>query len=193
MAVRRQPWKLGLRWSCGLAWSTSDSVRFSDAQGRAQGLAGVRASTRGRFAPGGANGGTTELGWRCAQAKERLGTGIYRRWRSDRRSWGQPRRLCTRGVGIKAQRRAADQRPNGERRLAPGTVQAPTNIMHSSSPSRSMDRWVLWCLGVRAQSAYGGLAWHARDVAWEGALASRRENCQGVRPGRSARGLPKRL
>jgi hypothetical protein len=28
---------------------------------------GVRASTGGRFAPGSANGGTAELGWRCAR------------------------------------------------------------------------------------------------------------------------------
>jgi hypothetical protein len=75
---------------------------------------GVRASTGERFAPGGANGGTAELGWRYARAKERPGMVIYSRWRSVRRSWGQPRRRCTRGVGNKARRRAADQRPNGE-------------------------------------------------------------------------------
>jgi hypothetical protein len=47
---------------CGSAWSPSDSGRFSGAQGSAQGLVGVRASTEGRFASGGANGRTTELG-----------------------------------------------------------------------------------------------------------------------------------
>jgi hypothetical protein len=47
---------------------------------------GVRASTGGRLAPGGVNGGTTELGWRCARAKKRPGAGIYRRWRSVRGS-----------------------------------------------------------------------------------------------------------
>jgi hypothetical protein len=35
-----------------------------------------------------------------------------------------------------------------------------------------MDRSVLWRLGVRARRAYGGLAWRARDVARERALAS---------------------
>jgi hypothetical protein len=30
---------------------------------------GVRASTGGKLAPGGANGGTAELGWRGAHAK----------------------------------------------------------------------------------------------------------------------------
>jgi hypothetical protein len=44
----------------------------------------VRASTRGRFAPGSANGGTAEHRWRCARAKDRPGMGIYIRWRSVR-------------------------------------------------------------------------------------------------------------
>jgi hypothetical protein len=39
-----------------------------------------------------------------------------------------------------------------------------------------MDRLVRWCLGVHARRAYGGLAWHARDVARECALASRLQN-----------------
>jgi hypothetical protein len=39
-----------------------------------------------------------------------------------------------------------------------------------------MDRWVLWCIGVRARRAYGGLARRARDVVRERALASRSKN-----------------
>jgi hypothetical protein len=57
----------------------------------------------------------------------------------------------------------------------PGTVQAPTDVTHSSSPARRMDRWVVRCLGVHARRAYGELAWCACDVARECALASRGE------------------
>jgi hypothetical protein len=57
----------------------------------------------------------------------------------------------------------------------PGTVQAPTDVTHSSFPARRTDRWVFRCLGVHARRAYGGLAWRARDVALECALASQGE------------------
>jgi hypothetical protein len=85
-------------------------------------------------------------------------------------------------VGNKARRRAADQRPNGEWRLARRRVDysplAPSKrpqTSRSSSPVRHMDRWVLRCLGVRTRRAYGELAWCTRDVARERALASRGE------------------
>jgi hypothetical protein len=136
---------------------------------------GVRASTGGRFAPGGANGGTTELGWRCARAKERLGTGIYRRWRSVRRSWGQPRRRCTRGVGSKAQRRAAEWRPNGERRLACRRVE-DSHLAPSKHPQTSRTvapRRGAWTDGSSGASA---CARGARTAGWRGACATSRES-----------------
>jgi hypothetical protein len=60
---------------------------------------------------GGANGERRRLGWKrlCARGATRVG--LYWRWRSVRRSWGQPRHRCTRGVGSKALRRAAARRP----------------------------------------------------------------------------------
>jgi hypothetical protein len=127
---------------------------------------------------------TAGLGGGCACARGATGAGFYRRWRSVRGSWGQPRRRCTRGVGSKARRRAAERRPNGVRRLARRRVGishlAPSKRSRTSPtvalPVRRMDRWVCRCLGVRARRAYGGLAWHVRDVARERALASRGGN-----------------
>jgi hypothetical protein len=52
---------------------------------------------------------TAGLGGGCVCARGETGAGFYRRWRSVRGSWGQPRRQCTRGVGSKARRRAAAQ------------------------------------------------------------------------------------
>jgi hypothetical protein len=73
--------------------------------------------------------------------------------------------------GAAAQWRVAVDTPaSGKQPL--GTVQALTDVTHSSTPARRMDRWVLRCLGVRARRAYDGLAWRARDVARERAMAS---------------------
>jgi hypothetical protein len=136
---------------------------------------GVRASTGGRFAPGGANGGTVELGWRYARVKERLGTVIYSRWRSVWRSWGQPRRWCTRGVGSKARRRAADQRPNGERRLARRRVEY-SHLAPSKRPRASRTvalRRGTWTDGSSGASA---CARGARTAGWRGARVTSRES-----------------
>jgi hypothetical protein len=84
---------------------------------KSSGLVGVRASTGGRFALAAPMAERRSSGG-GARAKGRPRTGIYRRWRSVRGSWGRPRRRCTRRVGSKARQRAAERRPNGERRLA---------------------------------------------------------------------------
>jgi hypothetical protein len=131
---------------------------------------------------GGANGGTAELGWRCARAKERPGAGIYRRWRSVRRSWGQPRRWCTRGVGSKARRRAAEWRPNGERRLARRRV--GNNHLAPSKCSRT-SRTVALRRGAWTDGSSGAstCAHGARVAGWRGARATSRESalwCRGV-------------
>jgi hypothetical protein len=122
---------------------------------------------------------TAGLGGGCACARGAVGAGFYRRWRSVRGSWGQPHRRCTRGVGSKARRRAAERRPNGVWRLARRRVGnghlAPSKRTRMSPtvalPVRRMDCWVR-----RARRAYSGLAWRARGVARERALASRGEN-----------------
>jgi hypothetical protein len=85
---------------------------------------GVRASTGGRFAPGSANGGRRGSVADARAREERSGAGFYRRWRSVRGSWGQPRRRCTRGVASKVRRRVAERRPNGKRRLARRRVES---------------------------------------------------------------------
>jgi hypothetical protein len=61
---------------------------------------------------------TAGLGGGCACARGAVGVGFYKSRMSVRGSWGQPRRRCTRGVGSKAQRRAAERRPNGVLRFA---------------------------------------------------------------------------
>jgi hypothetical protein len=66
--------------------------------------------------------------------------------------------------GPAAQWRAAVGTPASGKQ-PPGTVQATTDVAHSSSLARRMDRWVLRCIGVRAQRACGGLAWRARRRA----------------------------
>jgi hypothetical protein len=71
----------------------------------------VRKATGRRFPPSGGNGGRWRLRWKRVCAGGATGAGLYGRWRSVRRSWGQPRRRCTRGVGSKALRRAAARRP----------------------------------------------------------------------------------
>jgi hypothetical protein len=134
---------------------------------------GVRASTGGRFAPGGANGGTAELRWRCARTKERPGTGIYRCWRSVRRSWGQPHCWCTRGVGSKARRRAAERRPNGERRLA---RRRNNHLAPSKRPRTS--RTVALRRGAWTDGSSGASACvrGARTAGWRGVRVMSRES-----------------
>jgi hypothetical protein len=51
---------------------------------------------------------TAGLGGGCACERGATGAGFYRRWRSVRGWWGQPRHRYTRGVGSKARGRAAE-------------------------------------------------------------------------------------
>jgi hypothetical protein len=113
-----------------------------------------------------------------ARAKERPGTGIYRRWRSVRGSRGQPHRRCTRGVGSKAWRRAADQRPNGERRLARRRVEN-SHLAPSKRPRTSHTvalRRGAWTDGSSGASA---CARGARTAGWHGARARARSGVAG--------------
>jgi hypothetical protein len=110
-------------------------------------------------------------------------TVIYSHWRSVKRSWGQPHHRCTRGVGSKARRRAADLRPNGERRLARQRVEY-SHLAPSKRPrtSRAVALWHgAWTDGSSGASACTPgartVVWRgARDVARERALASQGEN-----------------
>jgi hypothetical protein len=128
---------------------------------------GVRASTGGRFAPGGANGGTAGLGDRCACARGPAGGGYW--------SWGQPCRRCTRGVGSKARRRAAERWPNGERRLA--RLRVGSSHLAPSKRSRT-SRTVALRRGAWTDRSSGASAsaCGARTVGWHGARATSRES-----------------
>jgi hypothetical protein len=115
---------------------------------------------------------TAGLGGGCACVRGAAGAGFYRRWRSVRGSWGQPRRRCTRGVGSKARRRAAERRPNGERRLARRRVGnshlAPSKCSRTSrTVALRRDAWTDGSSGAStcARRAYGGQTWRARHRA----------------------------
>jgi hypothetical protein len=116
---------------------------------------GVRASTGGRFAPGGANGGRRSSGG-GGMCGRRSGQGrvfvVAEGW------LGGPRVnhvTGTRGVGSKARRRAADQRPTGEERVAHRRVE----FIHMAPSKRSwMSRTVAsrrdaWTDGFSGTSA----------------------------------------
>jgi hypothetical protein len=126
---------------------------------------------------GGANGGRRWLGWKCACARGAIGAGLYGRQRSVRRSWGQPRRRCTRGVSSKALRRAAARRPmacggwhTGEWKLA--TWRRPNARgrhpqWHSGAAHGRLGPPVPECArAVRVRP----LAWHACATSRVGAL-----------------------
>jgi hypothetical protein len=136
---------------------------------------GVRASTGGRSAPGGANGGRRGSVGDARALEERPRAGFYRHWRSVRGSWGQPRRRCTRGVGSKARRRAAERRPNGEWRLTRRRV--GNNHLAPSKHSRTSRTVALrrgaWTDGSSGASA---CARGARTTGWRGARATSRES-----------------
>jgi hypothetical protein len=131
---------------------------------------GVRASTGGRFAPGGANGGRRGMVADARACEERPGRVFIHAGGWLGGSWGQPRRRCTHGVGSKVRQRAAERWPNGVRWLARRRVGnchlAPSKRSRTpptvALPAWRMDRWVRRCIGVRAQCAYGGLALCAR-------------------------------
>jgi hypothetical protein len=127
---------------------------------------GVRASTEGRFAPA------------APMAERRSSGGGARARRSGRRrlfiaaggrlgvlgSTTSPvhARRGQQGAatcgGAAAQWRAAVGTPASGKQ-PPGTVQALTDVTHSSTPARCTDRWVLRCLGVRAPPGYGAPTW----------------------------------
>jgi hypothetical protein len=118
---------------------------------------------------------TAGLGWRYARAKERLGTGFYRCWRSVRRSWGPPRCRCTRGVGSKVRRRAEEWRPNGEWRFARRWV--GSNHLAPSKRSQT-SRTVALRHGAWTDGSSGAsvCARGARTVGWRGAHVTSRES-----------------
>jgi hypothetical protein len=71
-----------------------EGLRLTGARGKRLGHGAHRAAA---MADGGGSGGN-------ARAREERPGRVYGRWRSVRRSWSQPRRRCTRGVGSKALR-----------------------------------------------------------------------------------------
>jgi hypothetical protein len=126
---------------------------------------------------GDANGGRRRIGWKCVCARGATGAGLYGRWRSVRRSWGQTRRRCTRGVGSKALRRVAARRPMacggwhaGEWKLA--TWRRPNARgrhpqWHSGVAHGSLGSPVPRCARV---ARVRPLAWHACATLRVGAL-----------------------
>jgi hypothetical protein len=111
-----------------------------------------------------------------ARAREEwMGVGFYRRWRSVRGVLGSTtspvharhgQQGATTCGGAAAQWQAAVGTPvSGKQPL--GTIQALTDVTHSSTPARRMDRWVLRCLGVRRS---------ARTPGWRGARATSHES-----------------
>jgi hypothetical protein len=131
----------------------------------------VRPSTGGRFAPGGANGERQGSLSDARVREERLGVGFYRCRRSARGFWGQPHRRCTRSVGSKARRRAAERRLNGERRLA--HWQVGSSHLAPSKRSRTSRTVALrrgaWTDGSSGASA---CARGARTAGWRDALVT---------------------
>jgi hypothetical protein len=103
------------------------------------------------------------------------GDSICSRCRSVRMSWGQPHRWCTRGVGSKARRRAADQRPNGERWLARRRV-GYSHLAPSKRPRTS--RTVALRRGAWTDGSSGASACTPgmRTAVWRGARATSRES-----------------
>jgi hypothetical protein len=128
----------------------------------------VAPMTERRSSGGGARARRSSRGWVFIDTGGRLGGPEGNHVAGARAHGQQGAETCG---GPAAQWRAAVGTPASGKQ-PPGTVQATTDITHSSSPARRMDRWVLWCLSVRARCAYGGLAWRTRDVARERALAS---------------------
>jgi hypothetical protein len=126
---------------------------------------------------GGANGGRRRLGWKRACARGATGEGLYGRWRSVRRSWGQPRCRCTRVMGSKALRRAAAWWP-----MACGGWHADEWKLATWRHPNARGRHPQWQTGVahgplgppvprRARTArVRPLAWHTCATSRVGAL-----------------------
>jgi hypothetical protein len=122
---------------------------------------------------GGANGGRRRLGGECACAREATGAGLYGRWRSVKRSWGQPRRRCTRGVGSKALQREAERWP-----MACGGWHAGEWKLATWRRPNARGRYPQW----HSSAAHGPLgppvprrarAARVRPLAWHGCATSR--------------------
>jgi hypothetical protein len=114
---------------------------------------------------------------KCACARGATGAGLYGCWRSVKRSWGQPRRRCMRGVGSKALRRAAGRRPM----VCGGWLAGEWKLATWRRPN-ARDRHPQWHSGAahgplgpsvprRARAArVRSLAWHACATSRVGAL-----------------------
>jgi hypothetical protein len=91
----------------------------------------VRASTGGRFAPGGANGGTAGLRAGACARKERPGAGFYGRRRSVRGQGGHDDDLRTHGEVVGWPATCTAPAANG----APRVVRRPVYLRHLARPT----------------------------------------------------------
>jgi hypothetical protein len=118
---------------------------------------------------------------KCACARGVTEAGLYGRWRSVKRSWGQPCHRCTRGVGSKVLRRAAGRRP-----MACGGWLAGEWKLATGRRPDARDRHPQWHSGAahgplgppvprRARAArVRPLVWHACATSRMGALGRSR-------------------